>query len=309
MTIRFPDIRLPAQVEICEVGPRDGFQYEEKPIPTDLKLQVIAALANAGIKRIQVASFVHPERVPQMADANAVVQGLPRAYGTVFSALALNMRGMERAHDSGIRHVDVSIATNETHSRDNANMTVDEGVRQAERMIEFGRSRDIEVQLGLQTVFGFNAPGDTSLDLVVGLAERFSRLGIESLSLADTTGLANPLMIVDRVKAVRDAASDVPIVLHLHDTRGLGMANVFAALQMGITRFDTSLGGLGGCPFIPGATGNIATEDTVYLLESMGVRTGIDAGKVAAASFVMEHHLGHELSGRLVSLRRKGAPV
>lgn len=298
---------LPESVELCEVGPRDGFQYEEVPIGTDVKLRTIDALLAAGLRRIQVAAFVHPKWVPQMADAEDVVRNLPSNANVVFSGLALNMRGIERACESGLKQVDVSIATNETHSRDNVNMSVEEGVRQAEQMIEYGRSRGVAVQLGLQTVFGYGAPGDTPVGFIVDLARRFARSGVESISLADTTGMANPRMIADRVRAVQDVAGDVPLVLHLHDTRGLGMANVLAALQEGISRFDTSFGGLGGCPFIPGATGNIATEDTVYLLESMGIRTGIDLDKVAEVSLEMERHLHHELPGRITALYRKDA--
>lgn len=292
-------------VELCEVGPRDGFQYEGKPIPTELKLRTIKALVGAGLRRVQIASFVHPKWVPQMADAEDVVEGLRQVEGATFSGLALNMRGMERACNSGLHQIDVSIATNETHSRDNANMSVDEGVRQAERMIEYGRSRGAEVQLGLQTVFGYGAPGDTPLDLVADLSRRFAALGIESLSLADTTGMANPAMIRERVRAVQDVAGDVPIVLHLHDTRGLGLANVYAALQEGVSRFDTSLGGLGGCPFIPGATGNIPTEDTAYMLESIGMTTGVDYEAVAAVSLEIERFLEKHLPGKLVGLRRR----
>ncbi len=298
---------LPESVELCEVGPRDGFQYEEVPIGTDVKLRTIEALLDAGLRRIQVAAFVHPQWVPQMADAEEVVRNLPQTDDVAFSGLALNMRGMERACESGLTQVDVSIATNETHSRDNVNMSVEEGVRQAEQMVEYGRSHGVKVQLGLQTVFGYGSPGDTPVEFIVDLASRFARLGVESISLADTTGMANPRMIADRVRAVQDVAGDVPLVLHLHDTRGLGMANVFAALQEGITRFDTSFGGLGGCPFIPGATGNIATEDTVYLLESMGIRTGIDLNKVAEVSLEMERLLRHELPGRITALYRKDA--
>ncbi len=292
----------PPRVELCEVGPRDGFQFEQKPIPTELKRAVIEQLVAAGVSRIQVTSFVHPKWVPQMADAEALVARLPERPGVVYSGLVLNPRGLERALRTRLSHVDLSIATNEQHSRDNANMTVDEGLEAAVAMVQTARRHGVAVQLGLQTVFGYAAPGDTPLDRVLAMAGRFRDLGIESLSLADSTGLANPVMIRERVQAVQAVMGDVPIVLHLHDTRGLGLANVVAALEVGVTRFDTSLGGLGGCPFIPGATGNIATEDTVYLLDQLGIETGIDLAGVAAATRRMAAFLGRELPGKLYRL-------
>ncbi|HET6568542.1 MAG TPA: hydroxymethylglutaryl-CoA lyase, partial [Rhodothermales bacterium] len=172
---------------------------------------------------------------------------------------------------------------------------------QAEEMVRRARSYGMKAQVGFQTVFGYHAPGDTPVQKVVDLALRFAESGIDSLSLADSTGMANPVMIREHVGAVQAALKDtpVPLVLHLHDTRGLGLANVYAALEMGVTRFDTSLGGLGGCPFIPGATGNVATEDTAYLLDQMGIETGIDIGKVAEAARRIEQFLARPLPGKI----------
>ncbi|MDX1546375.1 MAG: hydroxymethylglutaryl-CoA lyase [Rhodothermales bacterium] len=292
----------PTHAALCEVGPRDGFQFEATPIPTERKVAVITALADAGVPAIQVTSFVHPKWVPQMADAEEVVRRLPERAGVRYTGLALNVRGVERAAAAGLRYVDLSIATNEHHSRDNANMSVEEGVAQAEAMVRRAHEHGMQAQLGLQTAFGYAAPGDTPMDRVLDLAKRFADLGLESFSLADSTGMANPAMIEARVGAVQDVLGGVPLVLHLHDTRGLGLANAAAALRCGVTRFDTSLGGLGGCPFIPGATGNIATEDTVYLLESLGVETGIDRAAVAAVTRGLAAFLGRELSGKLYRL-------
>jgi hydroxymethylglutaryl-CoA lyase len=301
-------MKLPENALICEVGPRDGFQYETKWIPTDQKLAVIQQLLEAGVQRIQVTAFVHPKWVPQMADAEELCRRLPQRDGVVFSGLALNLKGVERAHAAGLRYVDLSIATHDEHSLANANMTVAEAIQQAEAMIRLAHHYDMQPQLGLQTVFGYRVPGDTPLRQVRELARRFVDLGLESFSLADTTGMANPLRIQEYVQAVQEEIGDTPLVLHLHDTRGLGLANVLAALQCGVRRFDTSVGGLGGCPFIPGATGNIATEDTVYLLEAMGVRTGIDYHKVAALALELEAFLGKLLpshQARLLSRQRK----
>lgn len=294
----------PKHVQLCEVGPRDGFQFEDKPIPTDLKVRTIDRLMDAGLTRIQMTSFVHPRWVPQMADAEEVAKRVDRRDGVVLSALCLNRRGVERAADAGINVVDLSIATNEQHARDNTNMTIDDALQQAELMLDLVASKGMQAQLGLQTVFGYSRPGDTDLGFIVDVVKRFRDDGLESLSLADSTGMANPNMIRDRLRAVQDAAGNIPIVLHLHDTRGLGLVNVWAALEEGIDRFDTSLGGLGGCPFIPGATGNIATEDTVWLLDSVGIKTGIDIGAVSEATFEVEQFLRKDAPGRIAGLRR-----
>ncbi len=302
-------MNLPERVTLCEVGPRDGFQFEEKLIPTDLKVEAIAALAEAGLPLIQVTSFVHPKWVPQMADAEEVCRRLPARDHTRYTGLALNTKGVERAHAAGLRYVDLSIATHDQHSLDNANMTVAEAIEQAVEMVRLANTYGMQAQMGLQTVFGYAAPGDTPLATVLDMARRFVDLGLESLSLADSTGMANPAMIAERVRAVQEITGDLPLVLHLHDTRGLGLANVVAALRCGVTRFDTALAGMGGCPFIPGATGNIATEDTVYLLDSLAVETGIDLDAVAAVSQRVEDFLGKRFSGKMHRLARREAAV
>jgi hydroxymethylglutaryl-CoA lyase len=293
---------FPSHVTLCEVGPRDGFQFEDTPIPTDVKLDVITALAEAGLPRIQVTSFVHPAWVPQMADAEEVVARLPERDDVTYAGLALNMKGLERAHEAGLTHVDLSIATRDAHSRSNANRTVDAAIEQAEAMVEHAHAHDLRVQMGFQTVFGYEAPGDTPLEDVVPMAERFAAMDVDSLSLADTTGMANPVMIKERVRAVQAVVGDVPIVLHLHDTRGLGLANVVAALECGITWFDTSLAGMGGCPFVPGAAGNIATEDTAYLLRELGITTGVDLDAVARVAQRIEAFLGTTFPGKIHQL-------
>lgn len=293
--------KYPLEVELCEVGARDGFQFESKPIPTSMKVRVIEELMEAGLKQIQITSFVHPQKVPQMSDAEELAETFRTAQNKRLSGLVLNEKGVRRAIDSGIRTVDLSIATNEQHGTDNANMSVDEGVSQAVSMIRLARDAGLEVQLGLQTVWGYRVPGDTPLDSIVSLAERFAASDIESFSLADSTGMANPASVEKVIRAVR-AVSDVSLVLHLHDTRGLGLANMVAALELGVDRFDTSMGGLGGCPFIPGASGNVATEDVCYTLDQLGVKTGVDAGKVAQISRMMSDFLGRDLSGKLYTL-------
>ncbi len=295
---------MPGQkfIEICEVGPRDGFQFENTPIPTSTKLEIIRGLVAAGIPRIQVTSFVHPEKVPQMADAEDLIEALTPTESVIFSGLCLNMQGVQRAAETGLKDLDLSIATNESHGLDNVSMTVEQGVLEAVKMVAEAHRLALRVQLGLQTVFGYGYPGDTSLGEVVLIAEKFSEMNVDSISLADTTGMANPRMIRERVSAVRNVIGETPLVLHLHDTRGLGLANVFAAWEVGVSRFDTSLGGLGGCPFIKGATGNVATEDVVYLFEEMGLETGIEIPLVAECSRKISDHLGRDLFGKMYRL-------
>ena len=293
---------LPGNISLCEVGPRDGFQYETKPIPTDLKVQFIEALIEAGLSRLQVASFVHPERVPQMADAEAVVTRLGSRDGVALAGLALNMKGVERAVSAGLHHVDLSIATHDAHSLDNANMTVDEAVREAERMTKTALDAGVRVQIGLQTVFGYRRPGDTPLTNILSLCELFVAWGAHEISLGDTTGLANPILIQQVTGAVQETVPNVPLVLHLHDTRGLGLANVLAAMEVGICRFDASFGGLGGCPFIRGASGNVSTEDLAYLAESVGVETGVQREAVVACTLKMERFLERRLPSKLARI-------
>ncbi len=290
---------LPSHVTLCEVGPRDGFQFEDTFIPTEEKVASIIALADAGLSRIQVTSFVHPDWVPQMRDAEAVCAALPNRDDVTYTGLVLNMAGLERALDTNLQHVDLSIATHDRHSRDNANMTVDEAIEQAEQMIGTALHAGVNVQLGFQTVFGYQEPGDTPLQQVVEMARHFADYDLESLSLADSTGMANPRMIQERVTAIQEVVGDLPLVLHLHDTRGLGLANAMEALSCGIHWFDASLAGMGGCPFIPGATGNIATEDTVYLLDQLGIETGVDGRAVAAVSHHLEDLLNKEFAGTM----------
>ena len=290
------------QVTITEVGMRDGFQFEATSIPTSLKINTLHGLIDSGVRRIQVTSFVHPKWVPQMADAEEVCAALPSTSGMTFTALALNIRGVVRANNAGITHIDLSISTNDQHSRDNANMSREDALDQALEMVELAQSYGMHIQMGFQCVFGYKKPGDTTTDLLISMIEPFLGAGLESISLADSTGMANPVLIKNVLTDVKSVSGSTPIVLHLHDTRGLGLANVCAALDCDVRHFDTSIGGLGGCPFIPGATGNIATEDTVYMLESMGLQTGIDINQLSGVTSRIAEHVNRNLPGKLYKL-------
>ena len=293
----------PTHVTLVEVGPRDGFQVEKTFIPTALKLEIIHGLVAAGLTQVQVASFVHPTRVPQMADAEALCAALlPAPPGVEYSALVLNAKGVERALAAGISSLDVSIAADEGQSQSNAGMSLQESRTQSYEMIQLATAAGCTVRAGLQVVFGYRAPGDVPLDRVVAMCAEFASRGVGSISLADSTGMADPLAIERTIVAVREATGELPLVLHLHDTRGMGLANVLAGLRNGVTRFDTSLGGMGGCPFVEGATGNIPTDDTAHMLEQMDVHTGVDFLAVARLAQRMATFLGRRLEGKLQAL-------
>ncbi len=294
---------LPEEVFLSEVGPRDGFQYEKKIIPTDFKLDIIAGLANAGLKRIQVTSFVLPERVPQTADAEALVAQLPQKDGVDYYGLVLNMTGLKRANAAGLRSVEISISCSDTHSRRNTGMSLDRALGHGIKMIDWAQSHNMRVITSIQCAFGCAFEGEMLEYRVAEIARELVTSGVEMLSLADTTGMANPLKIKSLITKIKAVTDDIPIGLHLHDTRGLGLVNVMAGMGCGIKNFDTSLGGMGGCPFIPGATGNIATEDTTYLLKSMTIGTGIDISGVARCSQKLEQYFGKPFPGKIHRLR------
>lgn len=293
---------LPRFAEIVEVGPRDGIQTREQFVPTEMKIDMIRKLAESGIKRIQVTSFVHPKLVPQMADAEAVCAGLPHIPGVQYNGLVLNMRGLERAYKAGLTAVDMGVPASETLSQKNANSSIEEGMARMEAMVKQAREWGMIVRAGVQTAFGCVYEGKVERGKVISLSRRFLAMGIDELSVADSAGLGNPDQIRRTVQELLPLAGDVPIVLHLHDTRGMGMANCLAALKSGITMFDTSFGGLGGCPFIKGAKGNIPTEDTVNMMHEMGIETGVDVGKVSAVAREYEAFFGEELPGKIYQL-------
>jgi len=294
----------PDQITLIEVGPRDGFQFESKVIPTPLKVEIISGLVAAGLKQIQVTSFVHPQRVPQMADAESLLRALPVWENVDLSGLVLNRQGLERAHRAGLRQVEISISASDTHSRKNTGMPLDEALQLGQEMVALARKYGMYVRAGIQCAFGCVYDGAIPQQRVVDMARVFIDQGAAALALADTTGMADPLSIRRMVTEVQLAAGQKPLILHLHDTRGLGLVNLMAALECGVTRFDTALAGMGGCPFVAGAAGNIATEDTVYLLDRLQVKTGISIKDVAACSIKLENFYGKTFAGKMVRLAR-----
>jgi hydroxymethylglutaryl-CoA lyase len=297
----FSNMAYPGEVLLIDVGPRDGFQVERTFIPTALKLGIIGGLVQAGLRHVQIASFVHPGRVPQMADAEQLCEALlpSQPTGVTYSGLVLNVKGVERALATGLRVLDVSIAPDERQSQSNAGMSVADARVQARAMIARAKQAGCTVHAGLQVVFGYHTAGDVPLTIVRAMARELADAGADTISLADSTGMGDPRTVEDTVHAVRDVIGGLPMVLHLHDTRGMGLANVVAGLRAGVDRFDTSLGGMGGCPFIAGATGNIPTEDTAHMLARMGVRTGIDVLAVGALARQLEDFLQKRFDGKL----------
>ncbi len=264
-------------VTVCEVGPRDGLQVAHGIMPTAAKTRWIAAMAAAGVREIEVGSFVPPKLIPQMADTAAVVQAARAIPGLLVAALAPNLKGAQNAYAAGAARITVPVSVSEGHSRANTNRSPGEQVAEVGRIAAWlaEQPRKVVLEAGCATAFGCSIDGDVPTKAVVAVAEGLVRAGVDSIGLADTVGWGNPAMVHERVRAVRAAVGEKLQKLHLHDTLGLGLANVLAGLEEGIRAFDGALAGLGGCPFAPGAAGNIVTEDLVYLLESMGFRTGI----------------------------------
>ena len=292
------------EVSIIDVSMRDGIQNEAMLVPFKLRLEIINKLICAGVKSLQIASFVNPLRVPQMAGIESLVEQLPAINGVEYSGLVLNAMGLTRLGSSGLKHVDLSLSCSDAHSVRNAGLTATAALAQALTMIGTAKAAGLGVRVGLQCAFGCNFSGAVPMSRVVAMARDLAAAGCDSLALADSTGQAVPADITAMIHAVR-AVCTLPLVLHLHDTRGLGMANLLAGFQSGVRRFDASLGGVGGCNFIPGATGNIAIEDVLYLFDRMGVATGITLAELLPAARILEQALGVPLPGRMYQLAKK----
>lgn len=287
---------------------RDGLQIERRLFSLDEKLRFIDGMVACGVRRIQVGSFVHPKRVPQMADTDALFARLKPVDGVTYSALVLNDRGLDRALAAGVGHLSLSLSASETHSRKNTGMTLDQAQAQVMPMIARALEAGIAVRAGIQSALGCGYGGDVPLARVCAIAAAYADLGVKEINIADTAGLGHPRSVHETVTAVQTAVGPgVALSLHLHDTRGLGLANMVAGLQAGVATFDAALAGLGGCPFVPNAAGNIATEDAAHALEAMGVDTGIDWRGLAALSLEMERILDRRLPSRMAQVVKAAA--
>jgi len=289
---------LPRSVRIREVGPRDGFQNEPETIPTTEKIRLIDMLSATGVRRIEVTSFVRPEVIPQLADAEDVLAGVQRREGVAFSVLIPNERGLERALELRDRfdEINVFVSASETHNRRNVNRTIEESLNGLERTLEGAREAGLRCEGVISTSFGCPYEGEVPPERVFAIAERLAAAGCEEVGFGDTTGMANPRQVRGFFEHARaELGPEVELTAHFHNTRGQGLANVLAALESGCESFESSFGELGGCPVPPGATGNIATEDLVSMLHEMGVDTGIDLEALLAATRDVASVLGRPL--------------
>jgi hydroxymethylglutaryl-CoA lyase len=303
---------LPKAISIKEEGPREGFQIEKADIPTERKIALVDALSETGVKQIQIVSFVNPKRVPGMADADDVVRGFRKKTGVAYTALFFNNQGFERALAFGDRLTvqgALPLCASETFLRRNQNRTMQENIAALHEQVEMFEARGVPVQRGsIMAAFGCNFEGEVPPQRVVGLVGQIFEiaaahdLDIKEIALADTMGWATPLSVKRLIGAVRERFPNVRVNLHLHDTRGMGIANAYAGLEMGVDSFDSSVAGLGGCPFArhKGAAGNVCTEDLVFLSEEMGIETGIDLERMIEAAQLAQEIVGHPLPGHVM---------
>ena len=273
-----------AEVTITEVCPRDGFQSVSEWIPTEEKVRMINRLINCGYKQIEVTSFVHPKAIPQLKDADEVLKKIKRSEHLKLRALVPNTRGLERAIAVGVDKAKLMLSASDSHSISNANCKTEEALRKFEPLIDLAGKKGMKVSGSISVAFGCPYEGEIPVERLVMICERYRSLGIQEISLADTTGMANPLRIKNNVRELRQRFPDFTFSLHLHNTRGMAFANAVAGWEEGIVHFDSSAGGLGGCPYAPGASGNIASEDLIHGFEEMGICTGVSLNNVLEAA-------------------------
>jgi hydroxymethylglutaryl-CoA lyase len=290
---------LPRRISVREVGPRDGLQNED-PVPTPAKIELINRLSATGVRRIEAVSFVRPEAIPQMADADEVWQAIARAPSVRYSALVPNLRGAGRALDAGLTEIEAVVSASDTHNKRNVNRSTAESLDDIARIIDAAHQRGATCQVIVSTAWGCPYEGDVPVERVVRTAGRAIADGADSISFGDTTGMATPGRVRQLVGEFRSAYPDAALNLHFHNTRGTGLANVLMALELGVADFDASVGGLGGCPYAPGATGNIATEELVHMVEDMGVDTGIDLDAMIDAAADAEQIIGRRLPSQVL---------
>ncbi len=296
---------LPKKVIITEVGPRDGLQNEKANLSTLQKVQFVDALTDAGFSSIEVTSFVNPKWVPQMGDAWEVYKKVHKKKGARYIALVPNLKGLEKALTAKVDAIAVFTAASESFTKKNINMTIDESLRNFADVVQMAKSRDLWVRGYVSTCFGCPYEGKVDPQKVVEVSKKLLEMGVDELSLGDTIGVATPNQVSSLVPLIKKITPLDKIALHFHDTRGTALANVLAGLQSGISRYDSSAGGLGGCPYAPGAAGNLATEDLVYMLNGMGIETGVNLEKLVEASKQISKILGRALPSRYLQTALK----
>ncbi|MGY8992951.1 MAG: hydroxymethylglutaryl-CoA lyase [Rhodospirillales bacterium] len=287
-------------IDVVEVGPRDGLQIESVFIPTEIKIGLINNIAAAGVKHIEATSFVSPRAVPQLADAAEVIAGIDRSTGVRIQTLVPNARGAERAVASGIDEVMLFVSASDSHNIRNMNRLTMETMAGFPDVVAIARAAGAGVHGAVATAFGCPFEGEVTFESLFRVVDHYVDLGVININLGDTTGMATPPIVSRTCEALKKRFPAIQITLHFHNTRGLGLANVMAGLESGITRYDASLGGMGGCPYAPGASGNICTEDLVHLLHEMNFSTGIDLDRLIAAAKGLETIMGRQLPGQVM---------
>jgi len=302
-------MRHPQRVTVVEVGPRDGLQNETRQISTADKIAFIDLLSAAGLPVIEVSAFVSPKWIPRLADASEVFAGIEPRGGVRYPALVPNLAGLERAIAAGVREVAIFAAASDSFSVRNINKTVDASLEEYRQVCRRALEAGLRVRAYLSTAFGCPYEGQVAPERVASLSARLIAIGASEVAVSDTIGIAHPGQVVAVLDAVVERVPLSQLALHFHDTRGTALANVLAALDYGVTTFDASAGGLGGCPFAPGAAGNLATEDLIYMLDGLGIETGIDLAALVAASRFIEPLVGHALPSRYVQAAQASAPA
>jgi len=287
------------RVRVTEVGTRDGFQSEERFIDTAVKAEIIDALIAAGVRHIEATSFVSPRAVPQLADAHEMLSLLTRRKDASIAALAPNARGAERALGAGVDEIVCFVSASEMHNRANLNASIDESLANVDEVAAIVRGK-VHVRGAVACAFGCPFEGEVPVEAAMRVVDHYAKLGVDALTLGDTTGMATPPTVARLVQAVAERYPSLPVALHFHNTRGVGLANVMTGLDLGVREYESSIGGLGGCPFAPGATGNICTEDLVYLLEESGFDTGIDLDALIGVARRVESVIGRQLPGQVM---------
>jgi hydroxymethylglutaryl-CoA lyase len=293
-------MRLPDRVTICEVGTRDGFQIEPDFIATEQKIEVVDLLSAAGVPRIEVTSFVHPKVVPQLRDAEDVMARIARRPGTRYAALVPNDKGAVRAVEARVDAIHTVLSASESHNLANVNMTIADSLQRLRAVMQVAERARLHVGCGISTSFGCPFEGDVPLAQLQRIVGALVDMGARAIGLADTTGMANPRQVTTVLEHLMPRFPGVEWTLHTHDTRAMAIPNILAAMACGVTNFDASIGGLGGCPFAPGASGNVCTEDLVHCLHAMGVQTGIDLDRLLAVSRRVQDIVGRTLPGQIV---------
>ncbi len=296
---------LPTSIQVFEVGPRDGLQNESAMVATADKIKLIQAIAEAGLKQIEITSFVSPKWIPQLADGATLAKELhlPPALGVQTSALVPNLKGYESAVQADLKQINLFMSASQSHSKKNINKTIEQALAAMAEVATVAKADGKRVRCYLSTVFACPYEGKIAADSVSAIVEKLLAMDIDEISLGDTIGAATPKEVFQMVKSLAKDVSLSALALHFHDTRGTALANVVAGLEAGVTIFDSSLGGLGGCPYAPGASGNLATEDLVFMLHGMGIKTGIDLEKLVDAGLLAQKILGKKLPGRYLMAR------